>query len=777
MKKKSIIPILFLFLALLLLFEPVKQNSIQRIELRIGESQAWPGLVRIAPIVINDDGDWGPLASSGDGTPANPWVIQNKLIECNWSGSGISVTGTTNHAILRNIYINETGPSLPAYDCGILLMTVSNVDVDNVTIEHSKFAGLICGISTDVIVNHTTLINATQTSLLVANSSRVIVSKNHFSRNNYLDFELANAFNPNFDITLYDNDFFSNTTWGNVRVYKTTNLNMTNNVFLNNVTIADGQANIRTSNGTIANNTFGMIGNTSDTGLYVSGGFTIENNKVYDFFDTSMLLGDGASPCIVRDNTIVNSSSTNYASGMTISDVGSTFENNTFINCTRAIMFAGGASDEIITNNTFINNTIDVYVDDTSSNNTLKWNNFTGNSLLYIETGSPPTGEMNFTSNYIDVPSINNTQMLVPGFTWTFDLNFYKDYFTRFPYDVTKNTTTLVLESEYTIVTTLNDTRPCYYEDWFPRSQLVNIHAFSNVDGQGITFENLKMYIDSVQIASPSSTIMFVLFRLTIEDFKGNLLHDQMYTLNSTTANLNVGLDVAVQIWIFYSSSIDDLGFSFDLAKLYIDGVRTPISNPIMDHEIIEFCVKDFANRVLYNQTWNLTLTGIFVDIPLPVVTVVIHNKFEFGVIFHYMIANVERSFPIDGGQYVDDFRIATGNYDWWLTDAEGNPIDDQDGEEYSRSKTIRGPDFIDFGFTSASPENIYVTSILDYVIFILLFVGLMAMLAFVAKKVGNNQKSKGPSHQSNSPSLLAIFKPGFGSNSNIRPSSKRTKK
>ncbi len=731
MRKTTTIFILASILAMFIVSTVPRTDRLASDPLAITTSHAWPGLVRTAPLVINDDGDWGPLASAGDGTSANPWIIQNKLIECNWSGSGISVTGTTNHAILRNIYINETGPSLPAYDSGIVLMSVANVDVDNVTIEHSQFAGFICGLSTDIIVNRTTLINATQTSLLVANSSRIMVSNGHFSGNKYLDFELANAFDPNYDVTLYNNSFVSNSTWGNVRVYKTTNFNMSGNVFLNNETIADGQANLRTSNGSVTGNTFGMLGNTSDTGLYISGGFTVENNTIVDFFDTSMLIDDGAAPCIVRNNTFLNSSTTNYASGLTIGDIGSTVSNNSFINCTRGIEFAGDSNDTIVINNTFQGNTAHVYVSGIPGNNTLIGNNFTGNALLEVETGTPPTGNLNFTQNLMDVDTYNSTEMLVAGFNWTFDRNYYRNYFSRFPYDVTMNTTTLILEDEYEIVPTLNDTRPYYHAAWFSRSQVVNIHAFSNVDGQGITFENLKIYIDSVQIANPSPTIDYVLFRLTIEDFRGTMLHDQMYNLNSTTANLNVGLDIAVMIYVQYYSTLDAFGFAFDLAKLYIDGVRCPIFNPIMDHEIILFTVRDFANRVLYNSTWNLTVSGVYVSIPLAITTLVIYNKFDYGVIFHYEIAGVDNSFPIAAGQDFE-IRVALGTYNWWVTDLDGNMLEDEEDEDLIGATNVVGPNVIDFGWIEVVPDPIPIPDDNSDVVLILvlMLVGIFAAVA-----------------------------------------------
>jgi len=265
-----------------------------------------------------------------------------------------------------------------------------------------------------------------------------------------------------------------------------------------------------------------------------------------------------------------------------------------------------------------------------------------------------------------------------------------------------------------------------------------------------------------VQIATPSPTILFVLFRLTIEDFRGRLLHDQMYNLNSTTAYLNVGLDIAVQIFISYSSTLDSFGFEFSLAKLYIDNARCAIFNPIMDHEIINFKVRDFANRLLYNQTWNLSVSGVYIDIPLPITTMVVHNKFEYGVVFHYSIAGIENSFPMGDDQYVE-IRIFLGTYIWWITDTDGNLIEDRDGDDIVASKTISGPDFVSFGWVEV-PEQLYIPPTTDYTSilfgYLMMFAifGILAGVFIVAIYYVKNVKRGGRKGKKKNGSPLRIF-------------------
>jgi hypothetical protein len=250
----------------------------------------------------------------------------------------------------------------------------------------------------------------------------------------------------------------------------------------------------------------------------------------------------------------------------------------------------------------------------------------------------------------------------------------------------------------------LNDTAPAYYAPWYPRNEMVFLNFFSNVDGMGIPFANLHVELNGVPLTTSTPVIPSVLYRLNITDFRGRALSDVMYNLNTTGIYVNIGLDIAVMIYVMYYSTLDAFGFDFSLAKLYIDGVRCPIFNPIMDHEIILFTVRDFANRVLYNNTWNLTVSGVYVSIPLAITTMVVSNDFsDRNVIFHYAIAGVENSFPIKAGKSID-VRVALGTYSWYITDTHNRPIEDSDGDDVGENKAISGPDFVDFGWVTVVP-------------------------------------------------------------------------
>jgi parallel beta-helix repeat protein len=94
-------------------------------------------------IVINGEPNtYSTYASNGSGTELDPWIIENKLIETNGTGSGIFIQGQTDYAIIRDCYINETSGLLQA--C-IQVMNSDNILFDNNTLENGDILHALIG--------------------------------------------------------------------------------------------------------------------------------------------------------------------------------------------------------------------------------------------------------------------------------------------------------------------------------------------------------------------------------------------------------------------------------------------------------------------------------------------------------------------------------------------------------------------------------------------------------------------------------------------------------
>lgn len=140
-------------------------------------ARSWyPG---ISAISVTDDSNWSGIASAGDGSPGNPWIIENFMIECNGSGNGIWVQDTRDHVIFRNFYVNE---STPGSGYGVGMQNCSNIQIINCTAE-ANYAAIFILNSTFISVNSSLLrdneinfgadniINCTVGSTLFTNTS------------------------------------------------------------------------------------------------------------------------------------------------------------------------------------------------------------------------------------------------------------------------------------------------------------------------------------------------------------------------------------------------------------------------------------------------------------------------------------------------------------------------------------------------------------------------------------------------------------------------------
>jgi hypothetical protein len=661
-------------------------------------------LPRIAQIVIASDVDWDTYDSGGDGSAGNPWIIENFLIEDNDTGTAVMISGTTDHAIIRNAFINESGAG--ATDAAILITNAANIDVINCTIEDAGMYSI----------------------MFYQNVDNCSARQNTITRG------------VDTGITFFDT--------------------VTNSIITNNTvtyTGANYMIAILTSpgNNTISYNFIdrGGSGGFSGIGCTTSDNVTIANNTIYNTYQPGGgsigVAIQGCDNIIVTGNVIVNASMGTSSVGtnntisfnmitcnetfshlydasigidVTTGSINTTVNNNTIWNAMHAIeIFGIGTNYTTFVNNTVMNCTWGVYAQ-TSSVVIASGN--------YFDLGIYACGEI-YDSTVTNNHFYRMDNIIVVGTNNVFDSNYYYDYFDHFPTAITGFNMS-ELEFDYTVAAGVNDTHPRYHAPWYPRGTQVFFNFFSNVDGLGIPFTNLHVELNGIPLTVTDPVIPFVLYHLDVEDYRGRLLYDEILNLNGTGIYVNIGMDIAVQIFVSYYSTLDVLGFDFTDAKLYVDGVRTMRFDPIMDHEIINFTVRDFANRILYDQTLNLSVTGVYVDIGLAITTLVVHNAFNSSVIFHYSISGVQNSFPMAGGQYVQ-IRIALGTYQYWVTDLHGNDMEDENGHDIDDHEHVTGPAVVDFGWTAVAPPDpidTYTSSVLDYLI---VFAALGGGFGFIA--------------------------------------------
>ncbi len=89
------------------------------------------------PIVISGDGDLTRENGvvSGRGLRQDPYVIEGWYISCG-NGTGISIEGTDDHLVIRDVTLRSTG--LDA-DAGVVLTRLSNCTIDNLSIDGMRY--------------------------------------------------------------------------------------------------------------------------------------------------------------------------------------------------------------------------------------------------------------------------------------------------------------------------------------------------------------------------------------------------------------------------------------------------------------------------------------------------------------------------------------------------------------------------------------------------------------------------------------------------------------
>jgi len=607
---------------------------------------------RHAPMNITCNANYSALAVAGDGSAGNPWIIEDFLIECNSSGSGIIVTGADDHVIFRDGAVNESGAG--PTDCN-LFINASNVEIRNVTCQDSNsINAAIAGVN--VTLNASTFIEAAGTSnVFFTNSTNVLVVDciiGNSSGSIGVGYEVAfdSTYGSNDDVTFERCNFTCDTGNGGL-------------------VSGAGDLDILQVDSCIMNLSTSEAATLNDVNVTITNCTTIQNllstEDVISLQDCAYYL--------IQNCTFTNN---------TLSDPGV---------CLRI-----GASNGTITGCEFLGPSVfpDIYLaipmaGDAYCN--ITWNNFTtlhvGNYAsiwlhdeVFIDANKTHvTIENNFVHHRSNLVFAYWTS-LVERPDVTLQHNYYREYFDLQPVDVTVNLSTTVLESPVNVTGPggiyYQDDYPEYYAAWFERSESVFLQFDSGITGEEIFFGNLKVYKDNTtQITTTAMLVEHVLFRLTVYDSHMNLYLDAMYNFNDTGIYLAINLSIVPQVFFAYWSSIDWFGLE-NIVKLYIDGQRITRLDPTMLPEVIHVELVDNANMSLYDQVLNLSVTGIYLDISLLVAPVLFTNNYTETILVYLTRGNSTAVFPIAPSSGLL-YRLGTGDYDYQVTSLDGEDLED----------------------------------------------------------------------------------------------------
>jgi len=203
---------------------------------------------------------------------------------------------------------------------------------------------------------------------------------------------------------------------------------------------------------------------------------------------------------------------------------------------------------------------------------------------------------------------------------------------------------------------------------------------------------------------------------------------------------LIVNIPSKYEFFIKYYSNIDGFGIDFNRVNTSVNGTELTTQFVRVLSPDAELIVKDFFGSILLNRTVNKFIDGQYVSLGLDVIEIFIKNNYNFTVNFFLIKSGVEISYSIPP-QTDQLTRIALGTYQYVVTDEEGNELYNQNA-----TFSINAQDSISFGFTEVTPDNIYLTSLLDYVIYMVTFAAFMGVMIYISIRISrrrNNNKRK----------------------------------
>ncbi|MEM4160522.1 MAG: NosD domain-containing protein, partial [Thermoplasmata archaeon] len=351
---------------------------------------------RRGPLHINGDSEFANYAANeywpGNGTSANPYVIEGYEINANGGAYCIWIENVTVFFIIRNCtFSNATNFGSVPNGAGIALNNVTHGVIDNSTCTNSRYGiYLYGGSSSNNITNNkvsgntydgirlsystnNSIVNNNATGngngIYVSYSSNNTVANNNVSGNNngiYLSSSIIN--------NITSNNVSSNTNSG---IYLSSSSN--NYVITNNIRSNSNNYGIYLDMSSNANNIINNYATGSYYGIYIesSNANNIVTNNASGNLDTGIYL-----LCSNHNNIINNTASSNAYYGICLetSSYNDILTNSLFDNPTGIYLQYASCYNAILYNWLCNNANYGVYIASGSTNNHIHHNNFIGNN-------------------------------------------------------------------------------------------------------------------------------------------------------------------------------------------------------------------------------------------------------------------------------------------------------------------------------------------------------------------------------------------------------------
>jgi len=145
-------------------------------------------------------------------------------------------------------------------------------------------------------------------------------------------------------------------------------------------------------------------------------------------------------------------------------------------------------------------------------------------------------------------------------------------------------------------------------------------------------------------------------------------------------------------VYFSFYSTVDWFGLDNSLIRMFIDGSRVNIFNPLLyTNQEYNVTIRDFANVTLYTTNITPVLDGLYIDIGLDIAPVIVQNGYNHTVIFRLKRNNVTITYTLPRDSSIM-LRLGMGNYDYIVTHINGTQI-------LATSITISATSTLSFGW------------------------------------------------------------------------------
>jgi parallel beta-helix repeat protein len=377
--------------------DPMGLNSAGRVYILSISATLPPPPLQDLPFRINNDAEFAAMAAAegwvGDGSPGNPYIIEDYEIDGDGYGYCIYIGNTTASYIIRNCRLSNASGNAGNYfwDSGLGLYDAPNGVLTKNIIENCTGDAFHVVGTTDLTITQNDFLNSTGSGVYLESSTGNTLDDNTFDNNNYgLEMSAGsdsntvtnNRFTNNFegiDLWNCDGNVISNNYGSDNSLFAYLFSWCEGNEILNN-TIVDSNAGIylqsNCNGNTIQNNT---ITDMTQEGLIIesSSSNTIESNDV-------QRCREGIYTILGTLNTISNNTLSNNSNDGIYLDPSSdqnTISNNTIADNGDYGILMISADFNIIIYNDIINNTdYGIYVEVTADDNEIHHNTLSDNS-------------------------------------------------------------------------------------------------------------------------------------------------------------------------------------------------------------------------------------------------------------------------------------------------------------------------------------------------------------------------------------------------------------